>query len=50
MLMEVEDDLQNWNSTEEDTEMVGTDPATTAKSSISRLANDLGEKTIMACS
>jgi len=30
--------------------MVNSDPATTAMSSISRLAGDLGEKTMMVCS
>jgi len=50
MLMEVETNQESWSTCEQDSEMVNSDPATTAMSSISRLANDLGEKTMMVCS
>lgn len=50
MLMEVDENEETWATTEEDVEMVNSDPVSTAMSSIARLSNDLGEKTIMACS
>ena len=49
MLMEVEKDDTVWTETEEDADNVGKDPVSTATSSLSRLSEDLGGKTALAC-
>ena len=49
MLMEVELNSETWATSDEDPEMVSSDPVSTAMSSITRLANDLGEKATLAC-
>jgi len=49
MLMEVEKDDATWEDQEEDADMVGKDAVSTAMSSILRLSEDLGSKTVIAC-
>lgn len=48
MLMEVEKDEAAWSEAIEDPDMVESDPVSTAMSSITRLAEALGEKTTLA--
>lgn len=50
MLTEVEDDMNAWNETVDEKEVGNTDPFNTAVNAINRVANDLGEKTILAVS
>jgi hypothetical protein len=49
MLMEVNTDDAEWQAEVEDFDKFGTDPVSTACSSIARLAQDIGEKTTLAC-
>jgi len=42
-------DDSNWANVYEESDLVSKDPVTTAMSAISRLADDLGEKTTLAC-
>jgi len=49
MMMEVDKDDNNWANVYEESDLVSKDPVTTAMSAISRLADDLGEKTTLAC-
>lgn len=49
MMTEVEMDQEVWATTDEDPEMVNSDPVSTAISSLTRLSDDLGEKTTLAC-
>lgn len=49
MLMEVTTDEAEWLQEADDYENLGTNPVSTAQSSIYRLAADLGEKTTLAC-
>ena len=49
MLMEMPDDMNAWLEEVEDHDKMGTDSVSTASSSIQRLAEDLGEKTTLAC-
>lgn len=48
MLTEVEEDMTAWSETVDEKEVGNTDPYNTAVNAINRLANDLGEKTVMA--
>lgn len=48
MLTEVEEDMSVWSETIDEKEVGNTDPYNTAVNAINRLANDLGEKTVMA--
>ena len=50
MLMEVEKDDAVWTETEQDADNIGKDPVSTAISSLTRLSEDLGGKTALACS
>jgi len=49
MLMEVTVDDAEWQTEVEDTDRLASNPVSTAASSIERLSNDLGEKTILVC-
>ena len=49
MLMELPDDMASWLEEAEDFDKLGSDPVSTASSSISRLAEDIGEKTTLSC-
>ena len=49
MMMEVDQDDNAWASVDEESELVSKDPVSTAMSAISRLAEDLGEKTTLTC-
>ena len=49
MLMEVNSNEAEWLTEVEDPDKLSSDPVSTAASSISRLAEDLGEKTTLAC-
>ena len=49
MLMEVTTDEAEWLQEADDYENLGTNPVSTAQSSIYRLAADLGEKTTLVC-
>lgn len=49
MLMEVTEDEAEWLTEIEDLDKLASNPVSTAASSISRLAADLGEKTTLAC-
>lgn len=49
MLTEVEMDDSVWTETEEDAANIGKDPVSTAVSSLTRLSEDLGGKTTLAC-
>jgi len=49
MLMEVTEDDNEWQTEVEDLDKLGQNPVSTAASSISRLTEDLGEKTTLAC-
>lgn len=49
MLMEVTTDEAEWQEEAEDYQYLGTNPVSTAQSSIMRLAADLGEKTTLVC-
>lgn len=49
MLMEVTSDDAEWQQEAEDYQNLGTDPVSTAQSSIQRLSTDLGEKTTLVC-
>ena len=49
MLMEVTTDEAEWQEEAEDYQHLGTNPVSTAQSSIMRLAADLGEKTTLVC-
>ena len=47
--MELPDDMASWLEEAEDFDKLGSDPVSTASSSISRLAEDIGEKTTLSC-
>jgi hypothetical protein len=47
MMMEVEKDDNVWANIDEESELVSKDPVTTAISAISRLSEDLGDKTTL---
>ena len=49
MMMQVEKDDAVWAAIDEEADLVGKDPVSTAMSAISRLSEDLGEKTTLAC-
>ena len=49
MLMELNSDETEWLTEIEDPDKLSSDPVSTAASSISRLAEDLGEKTTLSC-
>ena len=49
MLMEVTEDDAEWLTEVEDVDKLASNPVSTASSSVSRLAEDLGEKTTLAC-
>ena len=49
MMMQVEKDDAVWAEIDEESDLVGKDPVSTAMSAISRLSEDLGEKTTLAC-
>mgnify|MGYP000877027234 CR=1 FL=1 len=49
MLMEVEKDDATWTETEEDADNVGKDAISTGINSLTRLCEDLGGKTTLAC-
>jgi len=49
MMMQVEKDDKVWATLDEEQDLVGKDPVSTAMSAISRLSEDLGEKTTLAC-
>lgn len=49
MMMQVEKDDSIWATIDEESDLVGKDPVSTAMSAISRLSEDLGEKTTLAC-
>lgn len=49
MMMQVEKDDSVWATIDEESDLVGKDPVSTAMSAISRLSEDLGEKTTLAC-
>jgi hypothetical protein len=49
MMMEVDEDENTWAELDEESELANKDPVTTAISAISRLTEDLGEKTTLAC-
>ena len=49
MFMEVEKNDQVWTESEEDADNVDKNPVSTATSVLSRLSEDLGGKTTMAC-
>ena len=45
----MEKDDTVWATIDEESDLVGKDPVSTAMSAISRLSEDLGEKTTLAC-
>ena len=47
--MEVEKDDNVWANIDDESELVSKDPVTTAISAISRLSEDLGDKTTLQC-
>lgn len=49
MLMEVETDDAVWENDQDDQEGLGKDPYSTAVNSLTRLCEDLGGKTSLAC-